>query len=251
MSSTPDARTASVRYPCPVCLGVQMAKLKPDAALDLELDHCERCGGIWFDQGEADQLRRSTPQTLAARVKLGDKAWVMQCHACHAAMHRNAAQCPACGWKNELECPSGRWQLAPVLRDGLKLDVCRHCRGAWFDNVELAEIWNRSVAALERRRGVHAPERYQNDFFFLDAFFLPLYIGFPPFGHAAHVPGGATPDAGGVGSVDTSGAGDVGDVGDVGSGDVGDVAGGIVDSAGEAAGGVFDWVADFFDGFDF
>lgn len=235
MSSTRDRGPAAARYPCPVCLGVQMTKLRPDAKLGLELDHCERCGGIWFDQGEVDQLRRSTPRAVATTVKMGDKAWAMQCHSCHAVMSRNLGKCPACGWKNVLLCPLCQKPLAPVLREGLKLDVCRSCHGAWFDNVELAEIWNRSVTAVARRRGRGAPpERVVDNYFFLDAFFwLPT---FPlPSGSSAVVPDVA-------GGVIDAGPGAAG---------MGDVAGGIVDGTGEVAGGVFGWVADFFEGFDF
>ncbi|MGH7521964.1 MAG: zf-TFIIB domain-containing protein [Gemmatimonadales bacterium] len=224
----------AVRYPCPVCLGVQMTKLKPEATLELELDHCERCGGIWFDQGEADLLRRSTPQAVATTVKISNKAWVMQCHACHASMSRNVGKCPACGWKNVLLCPLCQKPLAPVLRDGLQLDVCRSCHGAWFDNVELAEIWNRSVTAVARRRGRGAPpERVVDDYFFLDAFFW-----LPPFPISSGSPA-IVPDLG-DGVIDAAPAGGIGDV-----------AGDIVDGTGEVAGGVFEWVADFFDGFDF
>lgn len=226
-----------MRYPCPVCLGVQMTTLRPDPALDLVLDHCERCGGIWFDEGEVDLLRRSTTQALATRVRLNDNAWVMQCHACHAAMSRHVGQCPACGWKNELQCPVCERPLAPVIRDGLKLDICRRCRGAWFDNHELAEIWNRSVTAVAQRHGRGAPpERLVDDHFFLHAFFWMPPFPLPLGGGGAS---SALPDAGGIAEVAPD------------AGSLGEVAGGVVDATGEVAGGVFGWVADFFDGFDF
>ena len=237
MSSKPDL--GAPRYPCPVCVGVRMEKLRPDREAELELDHCKRCGGIWFDHGEVDLLRRTSPKALAARVKLSDKAWVMQCHSCHVAMSRNVGTCPRCGWKNELLCPVCQKSLEPVLRDGLKLDVCRGCRGAWFDNVELAEIWNRSVTAVARRHGRGAPpERYVDDHFFLDAFLWPPLLPVP-----IPVPGpGPAPDAAG-GLIDAGGG--------AGVGDIGDAAGSVVDGVGEAAGDVFGWVADFFSGFDF
>jgi hypothetical protein len=31
-------------------------------------------------------------------------------------------------------------------REGLRLDVCRSCKGVWFDRTELAEIWKLSAA---------------------------------------------------------------------------------------------------------
>lgn len=235
---------SSTRSPCPACLGVQMTKLRPDPKLELELDHCERCGGIWFDQGEVDLLRQAHPQSLATRVKISEQAWVMQCHNCHAAMHRNLAKCPACGWRNVLQCPICQKDLAPVLREGLKLDVCRGCRGAWFDNVELAQIWNRSVTAVARRHGSQVPAEHGHaGYFFLDAFFWTL-----PFSGGG---GSYSPTGTGVGEV--VGAGDVagGVIDGAGGADIGDAAGGLVDGAGEVAGDAFGWVADFLSGFDF
>lgn len=231
MSSKRNPTALSARYPCPVCLGVQMGKMRPDPKGALELDHCGRCGGIWFDEGEVDLLRGLELRTLATTVKISDKAWRMQCHSCHAAMSRNDERCAACDWKNVLLCPVCQRPLAPVSRDGLRIDVCRHCRGAWFDNVELAEIWNRSVTAVAQRRGQGAPpERFVDDYFLLDSLFWFSLYPYPAF-----VPD-VTPSI---------------SVPEVGGGDIGDVAGQIVDGTGEAAGGMFDWVADFFEGFDF
>jgi Zn-finger nucleic acid-binding protein len=62
-------------------------------------------------------------------------------------MDRNAEKCPACGWRNTIACPSCDRPLTAELHDGLRLDVCRKCRGVWFDHVELAAIWTLTMAA--------------------------------------------------------------------------------------------------------
>ena len=45
-------RELEARYPCPVCLGVAMTKTPIGRDGALVLDHCARCGGVWFDAGE-------------------------------------------------------------------------------------------------------------------------------------------------------------------------------------------------------
>lgn len=245
-NSVENART---RIPCPVCLGVQMTKIRPEGDVELWLDHCMRCGGIWFDEGEVEMLRASHPRALATKVRISEAASRMQCHSCHASMARNLGKCTACGWKNVLDCPRCEKPLEPVQRNGLKIDVCKSCRGAWFDNSELAEIWNRSVTAAAARNGVADPEeRFFGGYFLVDALMWHTVLG----SHAAHA--SVATDVAGVGTAGVAdavaGAG-IGEVaGDV-VGGIGDAAGGIVDNVGEVAGGLFDSIADIFDGFDF
>jgi len=37
--------------------------------------------------------------------------------------------------------------MRPVRGGDIKLDACERCRGVWFDNVELAHIWNLTVGS--------------------------------------------------------------------------------------------------------
>lgn len=209
------------RYPCPVCLGARMEKLKPSADVDLLLDSCKRCGGIWFDAGEVDRLRQCHPQALAAHVVLGQDAHRMKCHACHAGMPRNADRCPACKWENVVLCPTCGRALRRVEREGVKLDVCRHCRGAWFDNVELAAIWNRKVDVLARREGRDLTAAgVAGDYFLLDALLWAPHLGF----HAME---------GGASVVDAAAS----------AGGIAEVAGNVVEGAGDLAGSVFESIA--------
>ncbi len=146
------------RYTCPVCLGVTLVKLRLVAQETLSLDHCQRCGGMWFDAGEVPQLRRCHPQVLWRHIELHDDQYHMTCHSCYARMPRNASRCPACQWRNLIHCPVCDRQLRLLEREGLKLDLCQTCKGVWFDNIELAEIWNRQLAsqASQQSRGKDA-----------------------------------------------------------------------------------------------
>ena len=145
------------RYACPVCLGVSMTKLRLVAQGNLVLDHCQRCGGIWFDAEEIPRLRQYHPQVLQRHITLHDEQYRMTCHACFAKMPRNALHCPACQWRNVIDCPVCTHALHPVERQGLQLDLCQSCKGVWFDNIELAELWNRQLASFTSQHPPRAP----------------------------------------------------------------------------------------------
>ena len=139
------------RYFCPVCLGARMEKTRVGPRGELILDSCARCGGIWFELGEVQRLRRHRPQALWDRLARRAVVFRMQCHACHAPMDRNAASCPACDWRNTIDCPVCDRPMHAEVHDGLRLDVCRACKGVWFDHVELAAIWSFALERAARR----------------------------------------------------------------------------------------------------
>jgi Zn-finger nucleic acid-binding protein len=145
-------RELEPRYPCPVCLGVRLDKTRVGARGELVLDSCRRCGGIWFELGEVQRLKRFRPQTLWDRVGLRDEPFRMQCHGCHAPIDRNAATCPACDWRNTIDCPVCDRAMEAQTHEGLRLDSCRNCRGVWFDHIELAAIWSLALDRAARRR---------------------------------------------------------------------------------------------------
>lgn len=140
------------RHECPVCLGIKLQKLQ--LSPELLLDHCERCGGMWFDASEIPALRRAEPRVLATRIVLQESAHLMKCHSCLASMPVDSLRCPTCREPRVLACPTCGDDLSHHER--FDIDVCRACRGAWFDNLELARIWNGQLDALiakERSRG--------------------------------------------------------------------------------------------------
>lgn len=105
----------------------------------------------WFDVGEVDRLRRLGAGAIEAHVTLTQEAYRKRCGSCDASYLRNADRCPAGKAPNVPRCPGCAELLEPVRTGATKLDVCRSCRGVWFDGVELKEIWN---TALVQRRGM-------------------------------------------------------------------------------------------------
>lgn len=146
------SESLEARLPCPVCLGTRLEKtrLTSDTSV-LVLDACRRCGGIWFEVGEVQRLRRLKPEQLWDKVAPRKTKFRAPCHNCYALMDRNADVCPSCEWRNVIHCPSCDRPMKPEVHDGLRLDVCARCKGVWFDHVELAEIWRLSVQASRQR----------------------------------------------------------------------------------------------------
>lgn len=142
-----------LRLECPVCLGVRLTAKRVADDSELEIDHCLRCGGVWFDHGESDELRRlGTPRKLRAKVPLLRGAQRMACRGCEARIQRAAAACDGCGHKNVIDCPCCDRPMERENRTGLRLDVCRSCRGAWFDNDQLRAIWVSQLPAAANQQ---------------------------------------------------------------------------------------------------
>ena len=140
------------RLPCPVCLGVILERTGVGESSALQVDHCRRCGGVWLEYDEVQQLRREPPRALWSAVAKRQSRFRMPCHSCHAPFGRDADRCPSCGWKNVLDCPLCAAPMRRESRDGVHLDVCRTCKGAWFDQHELAASWSLHAATALARR---------------------------------------------------------------------------------------------------
>ena len=139
------------RLPCPVCLGTTMDKVRVGKQ-KLEVDHCRRCGGLWLEHGEVQGLRSVAKGELWAQIDARAAAAPARCHDCHAPIDRGAESCPSCGWKNRLACPACDKPMQVENHGSLRLDICRSCKGVWFDHHELGAIWGASFdSALQRR----------------------------------------------------------------------------------------------------
>jgi Zn-finger nucleic acid-binding protein len=143
------------RYPCPVCLGTKLEKITLRESTNLTLDHCVRCGGVWFEAGEVQRLRRVDAAALWREIVQRAGVHAMQCHSCRTHVPRTATACHACGWRVELDCPVCDRRMRVAEQDGMRLDYCTQCRGVWFDHDELTGIWKMEVDALVKRRGSH------------------------------------------------------------------------------------------------
>jgi Zn-finger nucleic acid-binding protein len=150
--SSTAARPFEARLPCPVCIGAQMQKLvlgKPPKLL--VLDHCTRCGGIWFERGEPQRLSWHPPAALWQVAPPRSLIIRPPCHGCGTPLDRDHSDCGACGRANEIACPSCDRPTRRVRTDGLTLDVCDSCKGAWFDHTELRSIWTLKFNEINRR----------------------------------------------------------------------------------------------------
>lgn len=175
------------RYPCPVCLGATLNKSVVVEQPQLAVDYCPRCGGVWFDYGEIQQLRRCEPKILWGLVAQRDEVHQMQCHACEAFVGRADERCAGCGRENLLDCPKCGRQMLVEHYDAMRLDACMHCRGVWFDRHELDAIWRMEMGALLKQRKQHLERGEHGAFIVLDAMMwdpISMYYGAHIVGHA-------------------------------------------------------------------
>ena len=149
-----------LRLECPVCPGAPLTARRVAPAARFSFDHCDRCGGVWFDQGETSRLRGYRPAALWAAITRRPTVHTISCRSCDARIGRHADECRACGWRVELDCPVCDRPLVRDTSSGVRLDGCRTCRGAWFDNVQLERIWKAQAALAVAPASLHA-ERNQ------------------------------------------------------------------------------------------
>lgn len=149
----PPRTPFGARLPCPVCLGVQMEKVElGDARSRLVIDHCARCGGVWFEKGEALELARHSSAELWKHIPPRASIPRPPCHGCGAPLDRDADACVVCARRNEIACPACNVTAERRQHAGLMLDVCARCKGVWFDHAELKSVWSLSVAAISQPR---------------------------------------------------------------------------------------------------
>lgn len=127
---------------CPVCLNSVMNKSAIQAQQPFTLDHCDNCGGTWFDAGEVLKLRGCKPQDVLALMANVEGIFQQQCQSCGGSIERNEERCQACGKPNVLNCPRCKTQMERKQKGRLVLDLCSSCSGVWFDREELQQIWN-------------------------------------------------------------------------------------------------------------
>ncbi len=187
------------RWPCPVCLGVKMEKATVatrdgdgagDGAGELTLDHCPRCGGMWFELGEVQRLRSEPPESLWGQVPTRTERHRAQCHACRAFLDRDESECGACGARARLNCPACDTTMLRARRSELTLDVCKQCKGVWFDHHELEAIWKLKrdqLVAKHRRRGklAHAADAEAGALLFESVLWAPELLAAPGYAAAA------------------------------------------------------------------
>jgi Zn-finger nucleic acid-binding protein len=143
------------RLPCPACLGTQLHRVTVRNRIATE--QCRRCGGIWLEHGHVQGLRAAGPGAFWREARRMPEAVRMRCHDCHGLMDRDHDTCPGCGWKNRLGCPSCDSPMRVEEHGGIRVDVCRHCKGVWFDHHEVETIWGAAFARQARSPTARTP----------------------------------------------------------------------------------------------
>lgn len=120
---------------CPACKK-QPLESHTDSQTGLEVDSCPECLGIWFDAGELQTLYQSR-ELMQRFIPTGGGS------VHHTYELSNAAR----------RCPRCRKGMERPLVGGISVDVCRDCRGIWFDNGELQK-----VTQIYKTRGLKGDE---------------------------------------------------------------------------------------------
>ena len=118
--------------------------------MNVALDKCHKCDGIWFDKGELDIIRDSCVENVeeVLEKKYGDPSYTesqtegyMKCPACNGKLHRHNYS-----------------YVSPV-----HIDSCSSCYGKWLDDGEL----NKIVGQKKELDEEFSPSRMKNLFSFL------------------------------------------------------------------------------------
>jgi len=94
---------------------------------DVELDHCARCGGTWFDHDELSLLLTDKGDEALAQLKADMIAALPD-----AATLEKPRRCPRC--RDRMR----KVNIGPAQR--VMVDVCPQGHGLWFDRGEVREL---------------------------------------------------------------------------------------------------------------
>lgn len=123
------------KLPCPACQGQPLDTLT-DGTSGLEVDSCPSCLGVWFDAAELSEFYQS-PELMKRLTPVGGGSL----HHTYEISSK-ARRCPRC-----------RQGMDRPLVAGIAVDVCRDCRGIWFDHGEL-----RKITEIHKTRGLKGDE---------------------------------------------------------------------------------------------
>ena len=116
----------------------------------IELDYCNNCKGVWFDNVELDLLMKSLDLSEDALLLKN----MMACPEAHTVEKKR--KCPHCN-KNMKKVNVGAGK-------DILIDICYNGHGLWFDGGELPQL-------LEKETAHCGPERSSTVFGFLSDVF--------------------------------------------------------------------------------
>jgi len=117
---------------CPRC----QDKLEKRDIEEVQIDTCENCKGMWFDQ---DQLRQAKDRTDSDLNWMDFDLWK------HKDRFRVAAK--------PIKCPKCNISMAAIDYDQTRVEVdcCPLCKGVWLDGGEFRKIIGALVEELETK----------------------------------------------------------------------------------------------------
>lgn len=113
---------------CPKCHASEMELVVFGG---IEVDRCPGCGGIWFDAGEAEALKKLKSAT---EIDAGD--------ALSGLEYDNI---------ENVACPRGHGKMMTVVNPDMLhiyFETCSECNGVWFDAGEFTDYAEGDVADL-------------------------------------------------------------------------------------------------------
>ena len=109
---------------CPKC----KSALHPIKIRDIELDQCEKCYGLWFDEGELKKIAEMELTDIEKEtLGFSDSSPLPQIDS-----KQGDNLCPRCA--NPLR------EINYMYETNIKVDSCEVCHGLWLDFGELAQI---------------------------------------------------------------------------------------------------------------
>jgi membrane associated rhomboid family serine protease len=110
-----------------LCCPVDGSELERVAFQGIEVDVCKKCGGIWFDHGELDDVMREAMAQPQSVARLDPQAGAPTKEIPH----------------RELTCPRCQKPMAAGIfgkTSNIELDRCPECSGQWADGGELSAL---------------------------------------------------------------------------------------------------------------
>lgn len=106
---------------CPKCSKTKLGKVKIE---QLEVDHCDDCGGLWLDQSELARLL----ELKAAQVR------TLRRGPARTGANSLRGKCPRCG--------TGLLRVASASNRQVTVDKCADCGGVWLDGGEFDTLFS-------------------------------------------------------------------------------------------------------------
>ena len=100
---------------CPKCKAGKLTKRRAKGE-DFSVEYCRKCKGVWFDRGELEEVM---PEAIKKLEVPNDAQKDAEC------------LCPKC---------NKALYVFNYPQTYVTIDMCKRCRGLWFDRSEFKEI---------------------------------------------------------------------------------------------------------------